>query len=69
MSINEQISNLSEQEAKDMLEAMIENSYSVISWPESQNYMEKEWFEEEAILDVDCKFGNSAYLIPTKYTF
>lgn len=43
-----------------------ENSYILIQWPESQMFMEKEWFTEEAILEVEGKFGNSAYFIPLK---
>ena len=69
MSINEQISNLSEQEAKDMLETMIENSYTLIQWPQSQQYMNKEWFQEEAILDNSENAVAASYFIPTKYTF
>lgn len=40
------------------------NSYVVVAWPESQELMDKEWFDEEAVLDVDGKFGSSAYFIP-----
>lgn len=43
-----------------------EDSYIPIPWPESQDYMEEEWFEKEAILDIDGKFGDSAYFIPIK---
>jgi hypothetical protein len=42
-------------------------AYVVVTWPDSQNFMEEPWFEDEAILDVDSKFGDSAYLIPIKY--
>jgi hypothetical protein len=28
--------------------------------------MKEDWFEEEAILDVQCKFGSSSYFIPIK---
>ena len=41
-------------------------AYVLIQWPESQEYMEEDWFDEEAILDVECKFGSSAYFIPLK---
>jgi hypothetical protein len=42
--------------------------YKVIEWPACQQYMEEEWFEEEAILintnkGVE-KFGSSAFMIP-----
>lgn len=42
------------------------DSYILIPWPKSQKYMDEEWFEDEAILDVECKFGSSAYFIPLK---
>ena len=45
----------------------IREAYVVVTWPDSQNFMDKDWFEDEAILDVDSKFGSSAYLIPIKY--
>jgi len=43
--------------------------YTAIGWPDVQEYMEKEWFESDAILDVDSKagLGSSTYLIPIKY--
>jgi len=65
--LEKEINNLSEDEAKDMLWSMINDTYTVVTWPDSQNYMNKKWFMDEAILDVDSKFGDSAYLIPTKY--
>lgn len=37
----------------------ISNEYILIPWPDSQEFMEKEWFDGEAIL-----FSNSAYFIP-----
>ena len=43
-----------------------ENLYVAIPWPENQEYMEEEWFQDEAILDVDSKIGDSTYLIPIK---
>lgn len=60
------------EETKESLELvnkfiiLAEDSYVLVQWPESQEYMEEEWFDEEAILDVECKFGNSAYFIPLK---
>ena len=44
------------------------NGYVLVQWPESQNYMEEEWFEEEAILALgsEDKTGSSAYFIPIK---
>lgn len=41
-------------------------AYVLVQWPESQELMEEEWFEDEAILDVDSDTG-SAYFIPLKY--
>jgi hypothetical protein len=45
-----------------------EKGYVLIEWPESQLYMEEEWFEEEAILALgsEDKTGSSAYFIPIK---
>ncbi len=43
---------------------MAKEAYVVVQWPESQELMEEEWFDEEAILDVEGKFGSSAYLVP-----
>jgi hypothetical protein len=45
---------------------LAEQAYVLIQWPESQEYMEEEWFDKEAILDVDGESG-SAYFIPLKY--
>jgi hypothetical protein len=45
-----------------------ENGYCLIQWPESQEYMEEDWFHEEAILALgsEDKTGDSAYFIPIK---
>ena len=42
--------------------------YVLIEWPYSQEYMEEEWFEEEAILALGSEdiTGSSAYFIPIK---
>jgi len=37
------------------------NEYILIEWPNSQNYMEQDWFNEEAHLCIDI---SSAYFIP-----
>ena len=42
------------------------HSYVLVTWPDSQDLMEEDWFEKEAILDSWSKFGSSAYLIPLK---
>lgn len=52
-------------EAKNLLN-QLDSAYVVVTWPDVQELMEKDWFEEEAILDVDGKFGGSAYFIPLK---
>lgn len=40
--------------------------YVLVQWPNSQEYMDKEWFEDEAILALgsEDKTGDSAYFIP-----
>lgn len=43
---------------------MEDNTYILVQWPDVQDLMEKDWFREEAILDVEAKFGSSAYFIP-----
>ena len=42
-------------------------SYDLIMWPESQKFMEEEWFEDEAILALGNEdiTGSGAYFIPT----
>lgn len=45
---------------------MSENLYVLVQWPESQEFMEEEWFEKEAILEVEGRFGSGAYFIPAK---
>jgi len=46
---------------------LFRESYILVMWPESQELMEEPWFDDEAVLDVNCKFGSSAYFIPAKY--
>lgn len=41
-------------------------AYIPVLWPESQELMEQDWFDE-CLLDVDCKFSeasSSTYLVP-----
>jgi len=40
---------------------LAEDSYVLINWPESQDYMEEEWFNEEALLSEE-----SSYFVPLK---
>lgn len=42
----------------------ISNLYVLVQWPESQEYMDEDWFQEEAVLEVNGKFGSAAYFIP-----
>lgn len=66
--IEKKISNLSEQEAKEMLLKMISDTYTLVEWPYSQELMDEDWFDEEAsIADFD-KHGSAAYFIPTSRT-
>lgn len=38
--------------------------YVLVLWPESQIFMDEDWFDKETSL-ADCdKFGSSAYFIP-----
>ena len=53
------------QETKNLLTSLSE-AYVIVQWPESQEFMEEDWFGEEAILDVEGKFGDSAYFVPLK---
>ena len=57
---------INDQETMDAIDT-IKDSYTLVQWPDSQELMEEDWFEEEAILDVEGKFGGSAYFVPTKY--
>ena len=50
------------REVTDLLD-IINNAYVLVDWPNSQIYMEKEWFEEEAVLHLNL---SSAYFIPIK---
>jgi hypothetical protein len=69
MTTEENINNLSENEAKDMLANIIKTTYFLVEWPTSQDYMEEEWFDNEAILALGSEeiTGSSAYFIPTHY--
>lgn len=56
------IKNLSEKESKEMLLSIMENCYTLVHFPDSQDLMDKEWFEDEAILNID---EGAAYFVPT----
>ncbi len=55
-------------EALNNLLGAVEEGYCLIQWPESQDFMEEDWFEEEAILYQanDQEHLDSAYFIPLK---
>ena len=36
-------------------------TYVLVTWPDSQEYMDEDWFDEEAFL---AEIGDSAYFIP-----
>lgn len=46
----------------------VTDGYVLVQWPESQEYMEEEWFNDEAILALGSEdiTGSSAYFIPIK---
>ena len=44
----------------------IDDTYVLIQWPESQELMDEDWFDEESSLADFDKFGSSAYFIPLK---
>lgn len=46
----------------------IQNAEILVQWPESQDFMEEEWFDEEATLALgnEDEVGSSAYYIPLK---
>lgn len=58
-------------EARELVNNLLnatEEGYVLVEWPDSQDYMEEEWFEEEAILALGAedKTGSSAYFVPIK---
>ena len=50
-------------------EIVEQDLYKLMRWPESQAYMDMEWFWEEAVLALGKEdvTGSSAYFIPLKY--
>lgn len=55
-------------ELEDIITQLVDHTYVYVEWPESQEYMEEDWFEEEAVLDVAGNIGSS-YFIPTKRVY
>jgi len=41
--------------------------YTLVEWPEVQSYMDEDWFDDEAYLDMSDQYGVSAYWIPDEY--
>ena len=39
-------------------------NYVLIEWPDSQDYMDKEWFQKEAVLHNDEEVLSASYFIP-----
>ena len=56
------------KQVKDFLNT-VTDGYVLVQWPESQEYMEEEWFDDEAILALGSEdiTGSSAYFIPIKH--
>lgn len=43
------------------------DEYIIVEWPESQELMEQEWFDECVLINDETmldKVGNSAYFVP-----
>lgn len=55
------------KQVKDFLNT-VTDGYVLVQWPNSQEYMEEEWFDDEAILALGSEdiTGSSAYFIPIK---
>lgn len=53
--------NNQDREGQEEIERLKKSTYSLVQWPDSQEFMEEEWFYEEAILNPK----NSGYFIPT----
>ena len=41
--------------------------YTLVDWPEVQSYMDEDWFDDEAFLDMSEQYGDCAYWIPDEY--
>jgi len=53
--------------AEEQAEAIRNGELVLVTWPESQDYMEELWFPNEAVLDVSGRHGDAAYWIPKQY--
>jgi len=56
------------RQAVNSLLSCAEDGYVLVEWPESQDFMEEEWFEDEALLALgnEDRTGSAAYFIPIK---
>jgi hypothetical protein len=52
----------------DFIKLYIKDTYVLVEWPETQQYITKDWFNSEAILSEShlTKSGKAAYFIPTE---
>ena len=67
LPVEDSANDKTRQSVHNLIDAASEG-YVLVQWPESQEYMEEEWFEEGAILALGSeeKTGSSAYFIPIK---
>jgi hypothetical protein len=65
---SEDSQNNESREAVNSLINATEEGYILVQWPESQELMEEEWFDDEAILALgsEDKTGSGAYFVPIK---
>lgn len=67
LPVEDSVNNKIRQVVNNLLD-YTHKAYILVQWPESQQYMEKDWFYKEAILALGSeeKTGDSAYFIPLK---
>jgi hypothetical protein len=53
---------------EEILEIGKQNLYTLMQWPDSQEFMDQPWFEDEAVCAVgsEDRFGSAAYFIPVE---
>jgi len=61
LAFNEEESNINT--TKEIIK-IDTNLYQLVQWPDSQEYMEEEWFDNECSLADYEQFGDAAYFIP-----
>jgi len=62
----EELTTDKEEHISTEIESMAD-TYVLIRWPFSQEYMEEPWFDSEAVLADTESAGSAAYFIPIKY--